>query len=45
LRRTIQKYIEDEIAEQFLHGRLSEGSHVKAVMSDGKIVIEPVSDN
>jgi ATP-dependent Clp protease ATP-binding subunit ClpA len=45
LRRTIQKYIEDEIAEQFLHGRLTEGSHVKAVMSDGKIVIESLSDD
>ncbi|MGY0374960.1 AAA family ATPase [Clostridium sp. JNZ J1-5] len=40
LRRTIQKYIEDEIAEQYLQKKFGEGSHIKVKLHDGKIVIE-----
>lgn len=37
LRRTIQKYIEDEIAERYIKGEVKEGNTFEAVMSDGKI--------
>jgi len=40
LRRTIQKYIEDEIAEQYLKGRFKEGSHIKVGLDEGKIILE-----
>ncbi|WP_234122222.1 ATP-dependent Clp protease ATP-binding subunit [Clostridium hydrogenum] len=37
LRRTIQKYIEDELAELYLKGVFKEGSHIKITMNDGKV--------
>ncbi|EYE88744.1 ABC transporter ATPase [Fervidicella metallireducens AeB] len=40
LRRTIQKYIEDEIAELFLENKIKEGSNIKVHLVDGKIVVE-----
>ncbi len=40
LRRTIQKYIEDEIAEEYLHKRIRDGAKIKVVLKDEKIVIE-----
>lgn len=40
LRRTIQKYIEDEIAESYLHKKFKEGSHINIVMREGNIVLE-----
>ncbi|MGF7060433.1 ATP-dependent Clp protease ATP-binding subunit [Brassicibacter mesophilus] len=40
LRRTIQKYIEDEIAEQYLKNKLIEGKQISVVLKDGKVVIE-----
>jgi ATP-dependent Clp protease ATP-binding subunit ClpA len=40
LRRTIQKYIEDELAELFLLGKLKQGSTAKATLKDGNIVFE-----
>ncbi|QEK12818.1 ATP-dependent Clp protease ATP-binding subunit [Crassaminicella thermophila] len=40
LRRTIQKYIEDEIAEQYLKNKFREGSHIKIVLKDGKIILQ-----
>jgi len=39
LRRTIQKYIEDEIAEHYLENRFSEGSTISIELKDDKIVI------
>jgi len=39
LRRTIQKYIEDEIAEDYLHKKIQDGSKVTAVFEEGKIVL------
>ena len=39
LRRTIQKYIEDEIAEKYLQSEISEGSHIHVTFSNNKIVI------
>lgn len=39
LRRTIQRYIEDEIAEQYLLKKINEGSHVKVDLIDDKIVL------
>lgn len=37
LRRTIQKYIEDEIAEHYLHKKIKDGAHIKVVLEDEKI--------
>ncbi|MFL0248456.1 ATP-dependent Clp protease ATP-binding subunit [Candidatus Clostridium stratigraminis] len=39
LRRTIQKYIEDEIAEGYLHKKIQEGSKVTAVLKEGKVAL------
>ena len=39
LRRTIQKYIEDEIAEHYLQNEFSEGSNIVIELKEGKIVI------
>jgi len=40
LRRTIQKYIEDEISEYYLQGKIKEGSHIKVVLENNKVVIK-----
>lgn len=40
LRRVIQKYIEDEIAEQYLHKKFTEGSYVKVILKGRKIELE-----
>ncbi|MCX7711207.1 MAG: ATP-dependent Clp protease ATP-binding subunit [Clostridia bacterium] len=40
LRRTIQRYIEDELAEWFLRGRYKEGSIVSVEVEDGNIVLK-----
>jgi ATP-dependent Clp protease ATP-binding subunit ClpA len=39
LRRTIQKYIEDEIAEGYLHKKISEGSMVTIALVEGNVVL------
>jgi len=39
LRRTIQKYIEDEIAEHYLENKFSEGSNISVELEEGKIII------
>ena len=39
LRRTIQKYIEDEIAEHYLQNEFTEGSTISVELKDDKIVI------
>jgi ATP-dependent Clp protease ATP-binding subunit ClpA len=40
LRRAIQKYVEDEISEAYLHKRFHEGSHINIALKDGSIVLE-----
>lgn len=40
LRRTIQKYIEDELAELYLKGEFKDVSHIKIYMKDGKVNFE-----
>jgi len=40
LRRTIQRYIEDELSELYLRGRLNEGSTVTVDCEDGKLVFK-----
>jgi len=40
LRRTIQKYIEDEVAEQSLRNMIKEGDHIKVNIHEDKIVLE-----
>lgn len=40
LRRTIQKYIEDEITEQYLLMHIKEGSHIKIRLENDRIVVE-----
>ncbi len=40
LRRTIQKHLEDEIAEQFLRNKLHEGDKIKIVLKDEKVTLE-----
>jgi ATP-dependent Clp protease ATP-binding subunit ClpA len=40
LRRAIQKYVEDEISEAYLHKRFHEGSHINIALRDGNIVLE-----
>jgi ATP-dependent Clp protease ATP-binding subunit ClpA len=39
LRRAIQRYIEDEIAEQYLRKQIKEGDHIKVELKDGKVVL------
>ncbi|WP_291634599.1 ATP-dependent Clp protease ATP-binding subunit, partial [Clostridium sp.] len=39
LRRAIQKYIEDEVAEYYLENKLSEGSKITVELKENKIVI------
>lgn len=39
LRRAIQKYIEDEVAEQYFLGKVKEGSNIEISIENGKIVI------
>lgn len=39
LRRTIQKYIEDEVAEYYLQNKFSEGSEISIELKENKIVI------
>lgn len=39
LRRTIQKYIEDELADYYLQNKVSEGSNIAMKLNEGKIVI------
>jgi ATP-dependent Clp protease ATP-binding subunit ClpA len=39
LRRTIQKYIEDELADYYLQNKVSEGSNIAMKLDQGKIVI------
>jgi ATP-dependent Clp protease ATP-binding subunit ClpA len=40
LRRAIQKYVEDEISEAYLHKKFNEGSHINIALKDGSIVLE-----
>jgi len=40
LKRVIQKYIEDILAEEIIANNLKEGDHIKLDMKDGKIVIK-----
>ena len=40
LRRAIQTYIEDEIAEQYLQKNIREGSHIRFRMKEDKIVLD-----
>jgi ATP-dependent Clp protease ATP-binding subunit ClpA len=40
LRRAIQKYVEDEISEAFLHKRFKEGSNINITLQNGNIVLE-----
>lgn len=39
LRRTIQKYIEDEIAEKYLLKKLAEGSHIKIDLEEDNVIV------
>jgi len=39
LRRAIQRYIEDEIAEEYLQGKFKEGDHIRVDLKDGKITL------
>ncbi len=40
LRRTIQKYIEDEIAEAYLRKEIEKGSHIKVDIENEKIILQ-----
>ncbi|WP_129598899.1 ATP-dependent Clp protease ATP-binding subunit [Anaerophilus nitritogenes] len=40
LRRTIQRYIEDEIAEQYLQRNFEEGDCIEILLKEGKIVLQ-----
>lgn len=40
LRRTIQKYIEDEIAEEYLSGKIKEGSDITITLENEKVIIK-----
>ncbi|MFW5648442.1 MAG: AAA family ATPase [Candidatus Alkaliphilus sp. MAG34] len=39
LRRTIQRYIEDEIAEEYIRKRFVSGDHIKVDLEDGEVVL------
>ncbi|TCO70186.1 ATP-dependent Clp protease ATP-binding subunit [Marinisporobacter balticus] len=45
LRRTIQRYVEDEIAEKYLLGEIKEGANVKIELEDEKIVLKSIIKN
>ncbi|WP_163194913.1 ATP-dependent Clp protease ATP-binding subunit [Clostridium thermarum] len=40
LRRTIQKYVEDEITDAYLTKKITEGCRIKIDYADGKVIIE-----
>lgn len=40
LRRTIQKYIEDEIAEEYLSGKIKEDSDITITLENEKVIIK-----
>ncbi|PKM96393.1 MAG: chaperone ClpB [Firmicutes bacterium HGW-Firmicutes-1] len=40
LRRTIQRYIEDEIAEKFIKGEVKAGNEIKVDLEDGKMIFQ-----
>lgn len=40
LRRSIERYIEDEIAEQYLRNNISEGASIKVNLKDKKVILE-----
>jgi ATP-dependent Clp protease ATP-binding subunit ClpA len=40
LRRTIQKYIEDEITEQYLLKKFGHGDHINVTLKDDKIELK-----
>ena len=40
LRKTIQRYIEDELAEMYLKGTIKEGSNLHVFLKDDKIIVE-----
>lgn len=40
LRRTIQKLIEDEIAEQYIQSKIKEGSHIKVILKEREVHLE-----
>ena len=39
LRRTIQRYIEDEIAEEYIRKRFTSGDHIEVDLKDEKVVL------
>ena len=41
LKRAVQKYLQDPLAEEILAGRIHDGMTVKVDEGDGKLVIEP----
>jgi ATP-dependent Clp protease ATP-binding subunit ClpA len=45
LRRTIQKYVEDELTEQFFLGRIKPGTSIVADINDGMIQFSEKRDN
>lgn len=42
LRRAIQKYIEDELSEQYLQKKICDGSHVRFILKDGSPAAEQI---
>jgi ATP-dependent Clp protease ATP-binding subunit ClpE len=45
LRRTIQKYIEDELSEMYLKGLIKQGSIIASKVIDGSISLEVLASN
>ncbi|WP_053957654.1 ATP-dependent Clp protease ATP-binding subunit [Inediibacterium massiliense] len=43
LRRTIQRYIEDEIAEQYLERKFEEGDCIEILLKEGKIILQKIA--
>ncbi|MEN9308354.1 MAG: hypothetical protein RL173_2286, partial [Fibrobacterota bacterium] len=41
LRRTIQKLVEDALAEDFLRGKFAEGDSIRIEREDDKLVFHP----
>lgn len=40
MRRTIERHVEDRLAEEILQGHIEEGSHVLVDVKDGKIILQ-----
>jgi ATP-dependent Clp protease ATP-binding subunit ClpB len=44
LKRAVQKYLQDPLADKILSGEVADGSVVRVDEGDGQLMLTPVSD-